>query len=78
MLHNLFSLSIGKSMKAKNILENLEHVNLVDRWIHVCNYANNEADRMYLAERIKKYFPEYRESDLLELSDKLESIFALA
>jgi hypothetical protein len=65
-------------MKAKNILENLDHVNIIDRWIHVCNYANNDADRMYLAEKVKEYFTCYHNYDLIELSDHLKTIFELA
>ena len=80
MLHNFFSLSIGYTMfgKQKNILENFDHVNILDRWIRIEGYSNNESDSLYLADKVKQYFPEYRDQDLLELSDQLKQILVCA
>ena len=64
--------------KQKNILENFDHVNILDRWIRIEGYANNETDSLYLADKVKQYFPEYREIDILDLSDQLKQILVCA
>ena len=64
--------------KKMSILDNLDHVNILDRWIRIEGYSNNESDSLYLAERVKQYFPEYRDQDLLELSDQLKQILVCA
>lgn len=58
-----------------NILENIEHVNIIDRWIRIAGYTCNESDCLYLAEKVKEYFGKvYRDQDLFELSDQIKQI----
>ena len=63
--------SIGYTMfgKQKNILENFDHVNIVDKWARIQGFTCNESDCLYLAEKIKEYFGKvYRDQDLLDRS----------
>lgn len=61
--------------KQANILENLDHVNIVDKWARIQGFTCNDSDCLYLAEKIKEYFGKvYRENDLIELSDQVKQI----
>ena len=61
--------------KQANILENIEHVNIIDKWARIQGFSCNESDCLYLADRAKKYFgTDYREQDLIELSDQIKQI----
>jgi len=65
------------SKNIQRLFNNLEHIQIIDKWFRIGKYENIEQDRFYLASKIKQYFPEYRECDCFELSDSLESIFAI-
>lgn len=77
----MFNLTKENNMlfgKQANLLQNIEHVNIVDKWARIQGYSCNDADSLYLADRIRQYFPEYREQDLLELSDQVKQILVCA
>jgi hypothetical protein len=73
----MYFINTGNKMSKEinKLFSNLNHINILDRWIRVSGYSNIETDRVYLAEKIRQYFPEYRSADLLELSDCLERLF---
>jgi len=60
-----------------NLLDNLEHVNIVDRWNQVCKNNNYKLDLNYAESFVKKHlFPEYRKDP--DLKAKLKTIFDCA
>jgi hypothetical protein len=57
----------------KNILDNLEHVNIVDRFAKVLNKKGKKVSIQYVTEAIRIYlFPEYRYDP--DLENKVQSI----
>lgn len=59
----------------RNILENIEHVNIIDKWARIQGFTCKESDCLYLAEKVKEYFGKvYRDQDLFELSDQIKQI----
>lgn len=60
------------------LLNNCDHVCLIDKWALIAGYApNNESDMLYLADKVKQYFPEYRECDLYNLADTLKQLVSI-
>lgn len=57
----------------KNILDNIEHINIVDRFTKVLNRKGKKVTIQYVTEAIKVYmFPEYRHDP--DLESKVQAI----